>query len=74
MRKEAAELPEELGRQGLVVADDEGGHLYRFDYLCHGKGLAGTGNALEHLEPVSGFDAFGKGGDGLGLIPGGLEW
>ena len=66
------ELGAQLGRQGLVMGQDQGGPLHRLDHLGHGEGLAGAGDAQQHLllQPV--LDALRQRGDGLGLVAGGL--
>ena len=48
------------------------GPLHLLDDLGHGKGLAGSGNAQQHLllQPV--LDALRQRGNGLRLVPGGL--
>ena len=53
------EFPVELGREGLVVGDDEGGLLGGLDHLGHGKGLARAGDPLEGLEGPARADALG---------------
>ena len=70
--KELLELRAELGRQGLVVGQDQRGPLDGLNDLGHGEGLAGAGNAQEDLflQPV--LDARRQGGDGLRLVAGGL--
>ena len=47
--KEALELAIELGRQDLVGRQDQRGALQRLDRLGHGEGLAGAGDAQQHL-------------------------
>src|SRR4030042_1554220 len=39
----------QLGSQGLVMADDQGGPLHPLDNIGHGAGLAASGNAEECL-------------------------
>jgi len=56
LREEALELRVELGRQCLVVADDEHRPLAPRDDVRHGEGLARTGNPDERLVPVSRAD------------------
>ncbi len=69
--KKFPELRAELGGQGLVVGQDQGGLLDLFDDLRHGKGLAGAGHAQERLLIQSQLYAPGQGFDGLRLVPGG---
>ena len=66
--EELLELGAQLGGQGLVVGQHQGGPLDRLDDLGHGEGLARTGDAQQGLliQPV--FDACRQGGNGLGLI------
>ena len=62
------ELGAQLGRQGLVVGDDQGGLLHPFDHGSHGKGLARARDPQQHLGGHAAFDARRQGLDGLGLI------
>ena len=59
VREKVLEFPVELGGQGLVVGDDQGGPLDGLNHVGHGEGLAGTGNAEEDLVS-SHFDALGE--------------
>ena len=70
--EELLELRAQLGGQGLVVGQHQRGPLHLLDDLGHGKGLAGSGNAQQHLllQPV--LDALRQRGNGLRLVPGGL--
>ena len=70
--EELLELRAQLGGQGLVVGQHQRGPLHLLDDLGHGKGLAGSGNAQQHLllQPV--LDALRQRGNGLGLVAGGL--
>ena len=61
-----------LGGQGLVVGQHQGGPLYPLDDLRHGIGLAGAGDAQQHLFLYAVFNARRQRLDGLGLVPGGL--
>ena len=65
-------LRAQLGGQGLVVGQHQRGALHGLDDLGHGKGLAGAGNAQQHLllQPI--LDALRQRGDGLRLVAGGL--
>ena len=55
--EEALELAIELGGQRLVRRQDDGGALRRLDHLGHGVGLAGAGDAEQHLRAVVALDA-----------------
>ena len=66
--KEALELAIKLGGQRLVGREDEGGALGGLDYLCHGEGFAGTGDAKQHLIALDGVHACHEFGDGGGLV------
>ena len=70
--EELLELGTQLGGQGLVVGQHQRGPLDGLDDLGHGEGLAGAGDAQQHLllQPV--LDALRQLGDGLGLVAGGL--
>ena len=50
--EEALELAIELRRQRLVRRQDDGGALGGLDHLGHGVGLAGAGDAEQHLGAV----------------------
>ena len=62
----------ELGGEGLVVREDEGGALGLLDDLGHGEGLAGAGDAEEDLVLFAGVEAGDELGDGAGLVALGL--
>ena len=47
--KEALELAVELRRQRLVGREDQRRTLGRLDHFRHGEGLAGAGDAEQHL-------------------------
>src|SRR3989338_3957130 len=66
--EEAAELVEELGGQGLVVGQHEGGAVDLLDDLGHGVGLAGAGDAEQHLVLFGVAETAPQGLDGLGLV------
>ena len=70
-REEGPELLAQLGRQGLVVGQHQGGPLDPLDDLGHGVGLTAAGDAQQHLVQQAVFDAAGQGVDGLGLVPAG---
>ncbi len=48
-REEGLELPVELGGQGLVVGDDQGGPVHGGDDVRHREGLPGAGHPEEDL-------------------------
>ena len=73
MGEELLELGAELGRQGFVVGQDEGGAVQPLDDIRHGEGLARSGDPFQDLFPVPGLDTLHQGINGLGLVPGGLE-
>ena len=70
--KELLELGAELGGQGLVVGQHQGGPLDLLDDLGHGEGLARAGDAQKHLMLEALFNALSQRGDGLRLIARGL--
>ena len=70
--EELPELLAKLGRQRLIVGQHQRGALHLLDDLGHGVGLAGAGDAQQHLLPQAVFDALGQLFDGLGLVAGGL--
>ncbi len=70
--EEGLELVVELGGEGLVVREDEGGALELLDDLGHGEGLAGAGDAEEDLIFFAGVEAGDELGDGAGLVALGL--
>ena len=72
LREERLELREKLGRQGLVVADDEDRPLAARDDVGHREGLAGAGHAEERLVPVPRAYRADKRLDRLGLVAGRL--
>src|SRR5690606_35385422 len=71
--EEALELGIELGGQGLVVRQDQGGALSLFNDLGHGEGLARAGDAQENLILLALIGLVDQFGDGGGLVAGGLE-
>jgi hypothetical protein len=78
VREERLELAVELGGQRLVGGEDQRRALRRLDHLGHGKGLAGAGDAEQHLGALARFasnaaDALDELVDGLRLVAGGLE-
>ena len=66
--EEALELAIELGGQRLVRRQDDGGALRGLDHLGHGVGLAGPGDAEQHLRTVVAVDAFDQFLDGGRLV------
>ena len=56
--EETLELAIELRRQRLVRRENDGRALRRLDHLGHGVGLAGAGDAEQHLGAVVALDAF----------------
>ena len=73
LREKLLELRAELGGQGLVVGQHQGGPVHLCDDVGHGEGLAGAGDAQEHLFVNAVLKARGQGFDGLRLIARGLE-
>ena len=55
------------------MGNDEGGTLEALDDVCHGEGLAASGDAHEGLVAVPHAGAFNEAVDGLGLVAGGPE-
>ncbi len=70
--EELLELVIELGGEGLVVGEDEGGAVGLLDDLGHGEGLAGAGDAEEDLVLFAGAEALHQLVDGAGLVAAGL--
>ncbi len=66
--EELFELVEELGGEGFVVGEDEGGAVELGDDLGHGEGFAGAGDAEENLILFAGGDAVDEGCDGGRLV------
>ena len=71
--EELLQLGRQLGRQRLVRRHDERGLLHRLDGLCHGEGLARAGDAQKRLVAQALSHPLRERGDGLGLVPRGLE-
>ena len=69
--EELLELAAQLGSEGLVVGQHQGGLLHPLDDLGHGVGLAGAGDAQQGLLLDPQLHAPGEHVDGLGLIAGG---
>jgi len=68
VREEGAELLVELGRERLVVREDEGRAVDRLDHLGDREGLARAGDAEQHLLRVAALHAGGELADRRGLI------
>ena len=62
----------ELGGEGLVVREDEGGALDGLDDLGHGEGFAGAGDAEQDLVLLAGGETGDEFADGSGLVALGL--
>ena len=62
----------QLGRERLVVRNDEGRSLEALNDVSHGEGFPRTGDAKEGLILVSFLDRSNQGIDCLGLITLGL--
>ena len=71
--EELLQLGRQLRGERLVRRHDERGLLHRLDGLCHGEGLARAGDAQKRLVAQALFHALRERGDGLGLVPRGLE-
>ena len=70
--EEALELAVELGGQRLVGGEHQGRALGALDHLGHGEGLAGAGDAEQHLVALVLAHAGHQLGDGGGLVALGL--
>ena len=70
VREERLQLAAQLGRERLVVRDDERRHLHLLNDRGHGERLAAARNAQQDLILQPGFDAFRQCLDGLGLVSG----
>ena len=70
--KELLELAAELGRQGLVMGQHQGGPVQPGDDVGHGKGLAAAGDAQQHLLINAVLNAGHQAVYGLRLVAGGL--
>ncbi len=71
--QELAQLAVELGRQSLVVGQDQRRLAVVGDGVSQGHGLARPGDTEERLISVSPAKPGGQLGDGLGLVAGGLK-
>jgi len=72
--EKALELAVELGGQGLVGGQHQGGQAHLGHHPGHGEGLARTGHPQKHLAAGSVPEVGRQGPDGLGLIPLGGEF
>ena len=72
VREELLKLRAQLGGQGLVVGQHQGGTLHRFDDLGHGEGFARAGDPQQGLLVQPGLESGGQLGNGLRLVAGGL--
>ncbi len=70
--EEALELAVELRRQRLVGRENQGRPVGGGDHLGHGEGLAGAGDAEQHLVALLALHAVDEFGDGRGLVALGL--
>ena len=70
--KKFPELRAQLGRQCLIMGQDQSWPVEPGDHGSHGKGLAGSGDPQQGLLPQSPVDAVGQGLNGLRLVAGGL--
>src|SRR5690606_5736599 len=71
---EFLELAAQLGRQRLVVGDDQRRPLQPLDDLGHNEGLAGSGGTQQHHLRRTALEGLDGLGDGPGLVAGGLEF
>ena len=72
VREKFLELAVELGRQGLIVGDDQRRFIQLLDDVCHREGFPGTGDAQKGLALVALFETFDQFGDRLRLVAGGF--
>ncbi len=72
MGKELAEFPVQLGSEGFVVAQHQGGPLGFGDHIGHGKGLTGTRHPQQGLPRHATFHSFYQLPDCFRLIAGGF--
>ncbi|MNK72292.1 hypothetical protein D3C87_917650 [compost metagenome] len=70
--EEVLELRIELRGQRLVRRENDSRALRRLNYLGHGEGLAGAGDAEQDLAALAGIDAFHEVVDGRRLVACGL--
>ena len=74
VREEGLELSVKLSRKGLVRGDDQGGPVDPCHDVGHGVGLAGAGDAQEHLVLGAPVDLLHQISDRFRLIPLWLEF
>ena len=70
--EELPKLRAQLGGQGLVVGQHQGGPVHLGNDVCHGEGLARAGDAQQRLLLHACVQALHQLLDGLGLVPRGL--
>ena len=68
VREKLPELCRQLGRQSLVVGDDQRRAVHVFDDVGHGEGLARAGDAQKYLMLHALFQAVRQRLDGLRLV------
>ena len=71
VRKKGAQLAAQLGRQRLVMRQDQSGLLHLFNDGRHGKGLSAAGDTQQHLVAFSLQNASGQRFNGRGLVAAG---
>jgi hypothetical protein len=74
LREKLLKFPVELGCQGLVMGNDQGGSLYPLNYVGHGEGLSGAGDSQKDLLRSPLLNPLAQGVNGLRLIAFGLEF
>ena len=72
VREKGLELSVQLGRQGFVVAQDEGGTLQLLDHISHGKSLSRPRDAQKGYIMYPLLDCFAQSINGFGLVAGRL--
>ena len=73
VREEVPELRVQLGGQGLVVGEDKGRAIRRFDDFCQGERLAGACRPEQRLVPLALCDPLTQARDRGRLVTGGLK-
>ncbi|OPZ72538.1 MAG: hypothetical protein BWY80_01108 [Firmicutes bacterium ADurb.Bin456] len=63
------EFTAQLGSQGLVGRQYQGGALDGLDHLGHGIGFTSACGPQQNLPPVPPLQALNQGSDGPGLVP-----
>ncbi len=71
--EELLELVVQLGGEGFIVSDDQGGFLHVLDHVSYGECLPRSGRPEQRLVPKSLEHTLGKLRDGLGLVALGAE-